>query len=40
VSEARLKRAVFITSRLLEFRCERELINQTGHAVADWLLVV
>jgi DNA topoisomerase VI subunit B len=36
----KLKREVFATSRLLEFCSERELINQTGHAVEEWLLVV
>jgi DNA topoisomerase VI subunit B len=36
----KLKREVFATSRLLEFSSERELINQTGHAVEDWLLVI
>jgi DNA topoisomerase VI subunit B len=36
----RLKREVFQTSRLLEFCSEKELINQTGHAVSDWPLVI
>jgi DNA topoisomerase VI subunit B len=36
----KLKRETFTTSRLLEFCSEKELINQTGHAVADWPLVI
>jgi DNA topoisomerase VI subunit B len=36
----RLRREVFRTSRLLEFCSEKELINQTGHAVVDWPLVI
>ena len=35
-----LKREVFTTSRLLEFCSEKELINQTGHAVDQWPLVI
>ena len=40
MAQAKLKREVFATSRLLEFCSERELINQTGHAVGEWPLVV
>src|SRR6516162_5382916 len=36
----KLKREIFTTSRLLEFCSQRELINQTGHAIEDWPLVV
>jgi DNA topoisomerase VI subunit B len=36
----KLKRKVFATSRLLEFCSKRELINQTGHAVEEWPLVI
>jgi DNA topoisomerase VI subunit B len=35
-----LKREVFTTSRLLEFCSEKELVNQTGHAVEQWPLVI
>jgi DNA topoisomerase VI subunit B len=35
-----LDRAVFRTSRLLDFCSEKELILQTGHQPADWPLVV
>ena len=35
-----LKREIFKTSRLLEFCSEKELVNQTGHAVDQWPLVV
>jgi hypothetical protein len=35
-----LKRTTFKTSRLAEFCSEKELINQTGHDVEDWPLVV
>src|SRR5215831_4267396 len=38
--QAKLKREVFTTSRLAEFCSERELINQTGHAVNEWPLVI
>src|SRR6516165_8706363 len=37
---AKLHRETFTTSRLLEFCSEKELINQTGHAVTDWPLVI
>jgi DNA topoisomerase VI subunit B len=39
-ASAKLKRETFTTSRLLEFCSEKELINQTGHAVPDWPLVI
>jgi DNA topoisomerase VI subunit B len=35
-----ITRETFSTSRLLEFCSERELVTQTGHAVAEWLLVI
>jgi hypothetical protein len=35
-----LSRHVFKTSRLAEFSSEKELVNQTGHAVEDWPHVV
>src|SRR5258706_1114669 len=35
-----LKRTTFRTSRLAEFCSEKELVNQTGHDVDDWPLVV
>jgi DNA topoisomerase VI subunit B len=35
-----LARKIFKTSRLAEFRSQKELVNQTGHAVDDWPLVV
>jgi DNA topoisomerase VI subunit B len=37
---ARLERVAFKTSRLLDFVGKRELIAQTGHAVADWPVVI
>jgi DNA topoisomerase VI subunit B len=40
VSRAKLGRETFTTSRLLEFCSEKELINQTGHAVSEWPLVI
>jgi DNA topoisomerase VI subunit B len=36
----RLKREAFQTSRLLEFCSRKELVNQTGHAVELWPLVI
>jgi DNA topoisomerase VI subunit B len=39
-TESALVRQVFKTSRLSEFCSQRELVNQTGHAVEDWPLVV
>jgi DNA topoisomerase VI subunit B len=36
----KLIRETFTTSRLLEFCSEKELINQTGHAVDQWPLVI
>jgi hypothetical protein len=37
---ATLERTIFKTSRLLEFCSRKELINQTGHPVAQWPLVI
>jgi hypothetical protein len=39
-SEPKLTRVAFKVSRLMEFCSERELQNQTGHALYDWPLVV
>src|SRR5262249_15630489 len=39
-SKQKLTRVAFRVSRLMEFCTKRELQNQTGHAVDDWLLVV
>jgi DNA topoisomerase VI subunit B len=39
-SEQKLTRVAFSVSRLMEFCTQRELQNQTGHAVYDWPLVV
>ena len=36
----RLQRETFVTSRLLDFASEKELIAQTGHQPAQWPLVV
>ena len=36
----RLDRTTFTTSRLLDFCSEKELQAQTGHAVAEWPLVI
>jgi DNA topoisomerase VI subunit B len=38
--EPKLTRVAFKVSRLMEFCSERELQNQTGHSIYDWLLVV
>jgi hypothetical protein len=38
--EPKLTRVAFRVSRLMEFCSERELQNQTGHAVYEWPLVV
>jgi hypothetical protein len=38
--ESKLTRVAFRVSRLMEFCTQRELQNQTGHAVYDWPLVV
>ena len=35
-----LSRSIFKTTRLSEFASKKELINQTGHAVGDWPLVI
>jgi DNA topoisomerase VI subunit B len=39
-AEPKLTRVAFKVSRLMEFCSERELQNQTGHSLYDWLLVV
>jgi DNA topoisomerase VI subunit B len=39
-STATLTRAVFTTSRLLDFCSQRELVKQVGHAVEQWPLVI
>ena len=36
----RLKRVPFKVSRLMEFCTRRELVNQTGHDIPQWLLVI
>jgi DNA topoisomerase VI subunit B len=33
-------RHIFKTSRLAEFCSQKELINQTGHNIPDWPLVI
>jgi DNA topoisomerase VI subunit B len=38
--EPKLTRVAFKVSRLMEFCSERELVNQTGHSVYEWPLVV
>jgi DNA topoisomerase VI subunit B len=38
--DSKLTRVAFRVSRLMEFCTQRELQNQTGHAVYDWPLVV
>ena len=38
--EPKLTRVAFRVSRLMEFCSERELQNQTGHAVYEWPLVI
>jgi DNA topoisomerase VI subunit B len=40
MSAPSLKRTTFKTSRLAEFCSQKELINQTGHEVQQWPLVV
>jgi hypothetical protein len=40
MSEARLVRTAFKTSRLLDFVGERELTAQIGHETADWARVI
>ena len=40
MSEARLVRTAFKTSRFLDFASKRELVAQVGHEVEDWPLVV
>ena len=36
----KIERVAFETSRLMEFCTERELVNQTGHGVYVWPLVI
>ena len=36
----RLKRVPFMVSRLMEFCTRRELVNQTGHDIPQWPLVI
>jgi DNA topoisomerase VI subunit B len=36
----KLTRVPFMVSRLMEFCTRRELVNQTGHDISDWSLVV
>src|SRR5262245_23102871 len=38
--EHKLTRVAFAISRLMEFCSEKELVNQTGHNVEDWPLVI
>jgi DNA topoisomerase VI subunit B len=40
VSNALLQRETFRTSRLLDFRSERELVKQVGHPVDHWPIVI
>ena len=40
MSNAVLERATLRTSRLMEFCSSKELVNQTGHGVDDWPLVI
>jgi DNA topoisomerase VI subunit B len=40
VSAPSLSRKIFTTSRLAEFCSQKELVNQTGHAVEEWPLVI
>jgi DNA topoisomerase VI subunit B len=39
-AQPKLTRVAFKISRLMEFCSERELVNQTGHGIYDWPLVV
>jgi hypothetical protein len=39
-TQHRLKRETFQTSRLLEFCSRKELVNQTGHSIEQWPLVI
>jgi DNA topoisomerase VI subunit B len=40
MSEARLVRTPFRTSRFLDFASKRELVAQVGHEVEDWTFVI
>jgi hypothetical protein len=35
-----VQREAFVTSREMDFFSEKELVNQTGHAVEDWPFVI
>jgi hypothetical protein len=39
-AKGKLTRVPFTVSRLMEFCTRRELVNQTGHEVHEWPLVV
>jgi hypothetical protein len=39
-AKRKLTRVPFTVSRLMEFCTRRELVNQTGHDVYDWPLVI
>ena len=39
-TQKKLKRVPFTVSRLMEFCTRRELVNQTGHDVREWPLVI
>ena len=39
-AKRKLKRVPFKVSRLMEFCTRRELVNQTGHDISEWPLVV
>jgi hypothetical protein len=39
-AKQKLTRVPFVVSRLMEFCNQRELVNQTGHDVFEWALVV
>jgi hypothetical protein len=39
-AKQKLRRVPFTVSRLMEFCTRRELINQTGHDVIEWALVM
>ena len=39
-AKPKIKRVPFVVSRLMEFCTRRELVNQTGHDVSEWPLVV
>jgi hypothetical protein len=39
-TKQKLTRVTFVVSRLMEFCTRRKLVNQTGHDVSEWPLVV